>query len=274
MTTPTFRIVQISDTHLSRSKPWCVSNFAALERVVAARKPDLVVNTGDITFDGADEEDDLAFAQASHAALGVPVRAIPGNHDIGDNPWTKAIRQTVTAERLARYRRFFGPDFWQADAGAWVMIGLNAQLMGSGLADEAAQWSFLAGAVAMAGRRPIALFIHKPLFNEHVAEKEVVGRYVPPEQRRRLDDVLRGANVKLVASGHVHQHRHRNVAGVDYCWAPSTAFVLPDRLQPCIGTKRVGYVAYTFAEDEVAIEIVEAPELTNHDLDDFPEVFG
>jgi Icc protein len=68
----------------------------------------------------------------------------------------------------------------------------------------------------------------------------------------------------------VHQHRRHRVDGVDHCWAPSTAFVLPDRRQPLIGTKRVGYVDYVFTGDRVAVHVIEPPELTHHDLADFP----
>jgi hypothetical protein len=53
----------------------------------------------------------------------------------------------------------------------------------------------------------------------------------------------------------------------------STAFVLPDRRQPRIGTKRVGYVDYVFAEDRMDVRVVEPPELANHDLDDFPAAY-
>jgi hypothetical protein len=50
--------------------------------------------------------------------------------------------------------------------------------------------------------------------------------------------------------------------------------VLPDRRQPRLGTKQVGYIDYMFAEDRVDIRIVEPPELTNHDIDEFPDTDG
>ena len=70
-----FRVVQVSDTHLSARHPPLVSNFHTAGRIIAALGPDLVVNTGDITFDGSNSEADLAFGHACHAALGIPVRA-------------------------------------------------------------------------------------------------------------------------------------------------------------------------------------------------------
>jgi len=147
---------------------------------------------------------------------------------------------------------------------------VNAQLLGSGLRAEAEQWSFLASVPADAGQRPVAIFIHKPLFNHDPTEGDVNHRYVTPEGRRRLGDVLENVNVRLIASGHVHQHQVRRVADVAHSWAPSTAYLLPQRKQPRLGTKRVGYVAYTFRPIDLDIDVVEAPELTNHDLDDFP----
>lgn len=55
-----FRILHISDTHLSRDKPWFAPNFEAVVAIASVRRPDLVVNTGDISLDGAGLEDDLA----------------------------------------------------------------------------------------------------------------------------------------------------------------------------------------------------------------------
>lgn len=269
-----FRVIQVSDTHLSRERPWFVPNFEAVMRIVSARRPDLVVNTGDISLDGANREDDLAFARDCHAALDVGVRAIPGNHDVGDNPARAGIEELITEERQMRYRRHFGDDYWLVDAGPWVLVGVNAQLLGSGLPAEDAQWSFLAGVPAHAAARPVALFVHKPLFRDDPEAADVSHRWVTPEPRRRLTDVLRGVNVRLVASGHLHQHRRHRVDGVDHCWAPSTAYVLPDRKQPRMGHKRVGYVEYTFHSGHVEISIVEPAELTNHDLDDFPLAYG
>ncbi|MGL1446718.1 hypothetical protein ACSTJA_23565, partial [Vibrio parahaemolyticus] len=85
-------------------------------------------------------------------------------------------------------------------------IGLNAQLMGSGIAAEDEQWDFLAAEAHEARGRPVALFIHKPLFLKHPAETEVNHRYVVPAARERLLGLLAPTRLRLVASGHVHQH--------------------------------------------------------------------
>ncbi|KAB2912011.1 MAG: metallophosphoesterase [Hyphomicrobiaceae bacterium] len=80
----TFRIAQISDTHLGREKPYFVANFLKVGDHCAKTRPDLVLNSGDISLDGAACAEDLAEAKRLHGALGLPVRFIPGNHDLGD----------------------------------------------------------------------------------------------------------------------------------------------------------------------------------------------
>ena len=44
----TFRIAQISDTHLSRDKPLFAESFARVAGHIRAHPPDLVINTGDM----------------------------------------------------------------------------------------------------------------------------------------------------------------------------------------------------------------------------------
>jgi 3',5'-cyclic AMP phosphodiesterase CpdA len=269
-----FRVVHISDTHLSSDAPWFVPNFGVVTTLISDLGPDLVVNTGDIALDGAARESDLAFARKCHDALDVPWLAIPGNHDVGDNPWRAELAQPITDERLARYRTHFADDWWCMDAGDWVFLGLNVQLFGSGLPAEDVQWAFAAAASAEAGGKPVALFLHKPLFNETPAETMVDGRYVPPAHRCRLTHALGAADVRLIATGHVHQHRRRRVDGIEHVWAPSTAFILPDHRQPRLGVKRVGYVVYAFRTGAVDVEIVEPPELSTYDREEFPALYA
>src|ERR1700742_1519292 len=100
----TFRIAQISDTHLSDSKPFFVDNFVRIGEALRAAKPDLVLNSGDISLDGASREEDLAAARALHDGLGLPVRFLPGNHDLGDAQDAPSHGEhAIDGERRARY---------------------------------------------------------------------------------------------------------------------------------------------------------------------------
>src|ERR1700688_89124 len=163
---PEFRLTQISDTHLARRLTRLTDNFHRLSEYIDSRRPDLVVNSGDLAFDGPTNRDDLEFARTLHTALPVACRYLPGNHDIGDNP-TKVgppPSHPVTEQSLLAFRSIFGEDRWRFDAAGWCFIGLNSMVMNTGLASEAAQFDWLAAQLAAAGGRPVALFLHQPLF--------------------------------------------------------------------------------------------------------------
>ena len=82
----TFRIAQISDTHLSAEKPFFVDNFERIGQTLRVTRPDLVLNSGDISLSGKSKESDLSAGRALNEAIGLPVRYLPGNHDLGDSP--------------------------------------------------------------------------------------------------------------------------------------------------------------------------------------------
>ena len=71
------RFVQISDTHLSQDKPHFSDNGAVLAAWTADQHPDLVIRTGDVTFDGAGVEVDLSYAARLMDELGIRWRGCP-----------------------------------------------------------------------------------------------------------------------------------------------------------------------------------------------------
>src|SRR5206468_11997935 len=81
-----FRLTQISDTHLARRLQKLTDTFHRVSEHIDATRPDLVINSGDLAFDGPTSRNDLEFARELHDALPVDCRYLPGNHDIGDNP--------------------------------------------------------------------------------------------------------------------------------------------------------------------------------------------
>jgi len=271
----TFRIAQISDTHLSEAKPFFVDNFVRIGEALRAAKPDLVLNTGDITLNGAWEEGDLRAARLLHDALGLPLRFIPGNHDLGDAPDAPSHGEPpIDSARRARYVNYFGSDWWSFDVPGWRVLGVNAQLLGSDLAEAAEQDTAIARAMDGLGLRSLALFLHKPLFDQAVDESEITGRFVNPTPRRQLLDRL-GVEPRLVVSGHVHQFRATEPGSSRHVWGPSTAFVLPDRLQPRYGVKEVGYVEHTLRPDGThASELVRVPGVETLNIENFPGAYG
>jgi 3',5'-cyclic AMP phosphodiesterase CpdA len=263
------RIIQITDTHLSRNKPHFADNWAPLARWIGAQRPDLVIHTGDVTVDGAEVEDDMAYAAGLLRGLGARWLAVPGNHDVGE---AAHPRQPVTAARLAGWHRHFGADRWVEDvdqsAGGWRIVGLDAMVLGSGKPEEAAQDVWLDAVMAQAAGRPVAWFLHKPLFLNSPEEDDTGYWSVAPEPRARLMALVRRYHVKLVASGHLHKAHEVVSEGTRFVWAPASSFLVGE-MQPAMpGEKRLGAVLYTLDGPTIAARIVAVPGLREHRLDD------
>jgi 3',5'-cyclic AMP phosphodiesterase CpdA len=269
---PEFRLTQISDPHLARRQPKLIDNFHRVSEYIDATRPDLVINSGDLAFDGPAQRDDLEFARALHDALPAPCRYLPGNHDIGDNP-TKVgpvPSQPVTEQSQQAFLSIFGEDRWRFDAAGWCFIGLNSLVMNTALASEAEQFDWLASQLSSANGKPVALFLHKPLYLNSPDDPELAAtsiRYVPMPARSRLVEMCHTVDLRLVASGHIHQRRDFTFGHVRHIWAPSTGFIISDAKQEVIGIKEAGLVEYRFRPDGFEVRHVRAPGQIDVDLD-------
>jgi len=268
------RIAQISDTHLSPTKPFFRSNFDLVADNLRDRRPDIVINTGDLALDGADAEADLVLARELHDGIGLDCHLLPGNHDVGDH-LDVARRQPVSAERLARYRRIVGPDFWTIDIPGWRLLGLNALTLGSQeIGDESQQQAIRSVAASLKGRN-LALFLHKPLADESYGERLTSNRFMTKDPRDVLLACLGSAQPGLVMCGHVHQYRDTPIGGARHIWAPATSFMISDPWQPGFGTKAVGYLMHEFnADGSHRHRLMTVRGMVHHDLAEFPDAYG
>jgi hypothetical protein len=85
--------------------------------------------------------------------------------------------------------------------------------------------------------------------------------------RSRLVEMFRAVDLRLVASGHVHQRRDFTYGHIRHVWAPSAGFIIPDRMQEVIGIKEVGLVEYRFQPDSFEVLHVRAPGQVDVNLD-------
>ena len=259
-----FRLTQISDTHLARRYQELTGNFQRISERIDATRPDLVVNSGDIAFDAPTNRDDLQFAKELHTALPVDCIYLPGNHDIGDNPTAVGAppAQLATEEHRKTFLTVIGEDRWSFEAAGWRFIGLNSLIMNTGLGSEAEQFDWLSAQLAKVDGKPVALFLHKPLYltEPDDPEREATAiRYVPQPARRHLIEMFGAVDLRLVASGHVHQRRDFTFGHVRHVWSPSAGFIIPDSKQEVIGIKETGLVEYRFAPDSFEVRHVRAP---------------
>jgi 3',5'-cyclic AMP phosphodiesterase CpdA len=261
------RIIQISDTHLSPGKSHFADNWAPLAAWIADERPNLVIHTGDLTVDGADVEDDLRYAAELMRGLGVPFRAVPGNHDVGD---AGHARQLVNDERLARWRAHLGPDRWVEDVEGCRLIGFDAMLLGSGEPEEAAQAAWLEAVMDTAKGRRVAWFLHRPLFLDRPDEPDTGYWSVKPQPRACLLKLVQQHSVALVASGHLHKAHDFLHADTRYVWAPASACLVgPGMMAPPMpGRNCLGAVRYEIAGASIEAKIRDVPGMALHWIDD------
>ncbi|MDG2113508.1 MAG: metallophosphoesterase [Actinomycetota bacterium] len=270
------RLAVVSDSHLSPRTPEATSNWDLLVEHVELSQPDAVVHTGDIALDGAALDgaagrEDLVFARRQLDKMSPMTLALPGNHDLGDNPCETNAESgdLITSARLSAYREHVGEDRWAVDIGGWRLVGFNAQLLGSGLEEEADQWDWLEQELTADRHdgRHSAVFLHKPLFHSlpHPAEHDVAIRYIRPGFRERLVELFENVGTRLIVSGHVHQHRHTQVGGADHVWCPTSWATLPAGLQALIGERWVGGLELTLADDgSVAVDQLRPAGIGQH----------
>jgi predicted phosphodiesterase len=256
-------IALIADTHLSARSPECVANWHAARRAVARLGADLTVHLGDITLDGQTHGDELAFASRLIQQWPTEMRCVPGNHDLGDGSG-----ETPLDGRLLRaYGDVFGPDRWVVERGHWKLLGINAQLLGTDSAQEAALWAWIESQARPApGHWHTALFLHRPMLRSGSSELARKGRYVSRAAAERLLGGPLQPTLRLVVSGHTHQYLDTVVDGVRHLWMPSTAFILPDEMQARVGEKLVGIGLLGLSDDTASFDLWCPDGMTRHDV--------
>ena len=255
-------IAFLSDLHLSPTHGFFWENFLAARDAADAAGAEAVVVNGDLCINGADSDAEMTFARRALSRFMTPVLPLPGNHDVGDEPPGQDKAQIIDEARLARWEACFGDDRFTLDVDAWRLIGVNAQLFGSGLAREAEQMDWLAATLAEAGDRRIALVLHKPLFLDSADETGETPACMTPGPRAALLALLRRHEVAMVINGHLHAERDRVVDGIRHLWLPATSFVSDGHA----GTPAVGAVLIDFSGEEAEVTPLPTAPLTAHDL--------
>ena len=266
------RILLITDSHLANGALDFVANWHAAASYAKRSAIDLTIHLGDISLDAINTWPQLHEARVLVDAWPTPMRLIPGNHDIGDNPGTRDApeHEWLSEASRARYLALFGEDRWAIDAEGWRLIAFDAQLLGSGMPEEAEQWDWLASEFKNAAGKPIVVLLHKPLFENPATDSDHHMRYVPHAARDRLLVLIARADVRLVLCGHAHQYLDRTIDGVRHVWLPSSAFIIPDPHQTRFGEKIVGVGVLELGRDgegyRFGLDVVVAEGLVAHDI--------
>lgn len=236
------RIVQISDTHLSHMGGVMNENFALLvDYVNSVLKPDLVINTGDLVMLSPDSVEDREFALQAHEAFDAPVRIVPGNHDVGMPGATPWMGIAATTDRVSNYRSTFGSDrFLVLPDSTWALLGMNSEILSSGLAEEAAQWAWLEEVAEEIQGRCLAIFLHRPFWSP-IPDFPEHDLALSEHDRERLLTIFTNTKLKLVASGHLHRYLCGYQGDTLSVSGPSSAFIVRGG---SLGVNQLGVVEY------------------------------
>ena len=187
------RILHVSDLHVgAHESPDAGASLAAL---VERLRPELIVASGDLTHRGRRDQHERAGAFLR--ALGAPVVAVPGNHDI---PYTFPARFT---RPWAEFERL-----WETTRPVYVsnsvcLVGINSvrpwRHQSGAVRDGQLDWAVSRLAAAPPGALRIVALHHQLGGAPWRTRKRPVAR------RDHVLGTLVDAGAELVVSGHTHQ---------------------------------------------------------------------
>lgn len=189
---------------------WDARRYREAVAAANALRPDLVVIGGDMVDDpNAEEQYDEFMRISSRLDREIPIRWVPGNHDIA------ADTVVPTPESITRYREAFGPDYYAFEGGPARFIALNTTVVDHPEhvpGEWEAQLAFLQVELSEAKRRErtAVLVGHHPLFKHRPDEPDDYWN-LPTERRRRILELVHRHRVPLALAG----HWHRNASGRD-----------------------------------------------------------
>jgi 3',5'-cyclic AMP phosphodiesterase CpdA len=187
------RVLHVSDLHFGTREDTAVER--AVERLLADVGPELVVASGDLTHRGRRDQHERVARFLK--ALGPPVLAIPGNHDI---PYRFPARFTAPWAEFERQWETVEPVYSSATLHA---VGLNSvrpwRHQSGGLADEQ-----LARAAERLARGPENAFRLVALHHQMVGAPWR-SRKKPVARRNHVLARLTESRAELILGGHIHQ---------------------------------------------------------------------
>ena len=264
------KIAVIADPHIGTEKANFGPNWEAVVAHVNSLDVAFSVVLGDLTLDGANLEDDLIFAKGALTALRQPVLVLPGNHDVGDV--SRESRQSADAERLARWKHHFGSDRWICDTiPGWRLVGINSQILGTGMAEEEEQWEAIGAALDPSSNRVTVLFTHMPLFLENWDEADRPYWAVLGHVRKRLRMLLKTSGTAAVVSAHVHRTLDLHQASEpQMIWTAASSFLSRDESMPSQpGKEFLGVTILDFTGDDLDVRFDSVPGIATTYIEDY-----
>jgi 3',5'-cyclic AMP phosphodiesterase CpdA len=184
---------------------WDARRYISAVSAVNALRPDLVVIGGDMIDDpNSEDQYDEFIGITSRIDPEIPIRWVPGNHDIAPDT------VVPTPDSLSTYRERFGEDYYAFDHGPLRFVALNTvvidhpeQLPG----EWEAQRAFIEQELLDARKRdrPAVLIGHHPLFLREPGEPDDYWN-LPLARRRVILELVHRHEVPMAIAGHWHRN--------------------------------------------------------------------
>jgi 3',5'-cyclic AMP phosphodiesterase CpdA len=248
------RILHVSDLHTGTREDPQVE--AALARLVERVEPELIVASGDLTHRGRRDQHERAARFLR--SFGLPLLAIPGNHDI---PYTFPARFTRTFAEFERHWETTEPVYRSAGV---LIVGLNSvrpwRHQSGGLRQQQLDRAAEQLSAAPAGVLRVVAMHHQMIGAPWRSRKKPVAR------RNHVLACLVDSGAELILGGHIHQaalaERHEfevirgDVRGVTVSIAPGLGQPRPNRRGEArglhvyeAGERAIGVETFTWRED-------------------------
>lgn len=184
--------------------------YGKLVAMAVARKPDFIVNTGDMIATPGNKEEWARFWETSRP-ITVPYFLTVGNHDAHPKvPWSeKTYQEQVDLPGNELYYAF--------RAGNSLFIVLDTFLDDQEKKITGEQRAWLEGILAKGKQTHTFVFLHHPLYpdkNKGKHHGNSLDRY--PAERDRLQALFVKAGVDAVFAGHEHYYSRTSVDGITH----------------------------------------------------------
>jgi hypothetical protein len=206
-----------------------------------------------------------------HQGFEAPLRVLAGNHDVGEvgeNAW---MGIQVNDERVAAFTEAFGPSRFAEIYDGFAVVGINSEILSSGLQAEEEQWNWLEALVPELEGRSVMFCSHKPLWSPFGA---VPGHTIAinDADRVRLLSLFADAPLEIAASGHLHRYIKGETDSITTISAPSTAFLASSEALVGPGLQQLGIVEYEVVKASMTALYRSVRELEECNVWDIPEV--
>lgn len=162
-------------------------------------KPDFVVITGDFVNNKSNKGQIEDFKKLTKEIdKSIPVYLIPGNHDVGQQP---------TEKDMKNYKENYGDDKFSFSHRNSLFIGINSSFIKANMQKESEhQYKWLKKELKKSKKyNHVILFTHYPFFIRSVDEPEKYSN-LSLEAREKYLPLLKNHNIRFVFAGHYHNN--------------------------------------------------------------------